>query len=1066
MHATRNGSRRRYPTGRPALARRLARFLSLPLSLLIALALRAAPPAAAGEPAPKILLLNSYHAGYPGSDDLVAGITAVLRQRVPQAELKVEYLDAKQFSGPAHDRLVHQVLEQKYAGSRFDLLLATDDYAFSLLEERRRTLFGATPLVFAGTNYFDAARLAGVTDVFGVDEAPSFGETLALMRALHPALKTLLVIHDDSETGRRNRAAFEAALARSAGAPAPVWLAGQPLDAVEAALAAAARDGPGTAAAIYFASLMPVTGGGRLSSNEALRRLAAASPLPIYGGWEFSLGHGIVGGRLVSLTAHGRLAGELAADLLAGKRPAQPVQPSPNVDLFDHAQLQRFGIDRSRLPAGSTVIGQPPALRERYQQPALFAISALLLGIALLALRRLVQARAAAERDQRKFSTIVRTSPDILVITERDTGRFIEVNDAYTRIVGHRSDEVIGRTSVELGTWGSPEARQAMLVALGERGSLVNYRTVFRRKNGEPFPVLLSLSGVRLEDRDCLVISARDISEYEAQREQLDAERALSAQLINTLPGICVLAAADGRLVRWNRHLAELAGRDDEAMAGRDWTDFVAPEDRQRVVAGAARLLADGSASGEVSLLAADGRRLPYYLSGMRIELHGRPHMVTVGIDIARRKAAEAELERHRDHLEALVAERTGALQVAKEAAEAANRAKSTFLANMSHELRTPLNGIVGMTALALRRASDPRQIDHLHKLDRSARHLVDIISDILDIARIEANRLVIAAVGFRLAEVVDTLHTIIGAEAERKGLALAIDCPPELAARQLTGDPTRLGQVLINLAGNAVKFTARGGVTVRLAGQLRDDRTLELRAEVTDTGIGIATADLTRIFLPFEQVDSSSTRAFGGTGLGLALCRQLVEHMGGEIGADSSPGHGSRFWFRLPLALAAGTAPAPSAAATAADAAEAAIRRDFAGAAVLLAEDDPVTTEVMRSLLADAGLAVVHAADGEDAVQAAAGRRFDLVLMDLKMPRRDGFSAAMAIRAMPAHAATPILAVTANAFAEDRDKCLVAGMDAHIGKPVVPEQFYQVLHEWLQSAGTARGRAAAGAAG
>jgi signal transduction histidine kinase len=262
----------------------------------------------------------------------------------------------------------------------------------------------------------------------------------------------------------------------------------------------------------------------------------------------------------------------------------------------------------------------------------------------------------------------------------------------------------------------------------------------------------------------------------------------------------------------------------------------------------------------------------------------------------------ESELQRHRDHLEELVEERTTALAVAKEAAEAANRAKSTFLANMSHELHTPMNAIMGMTSLALRSATAAKQTDQLTKVMDAAQRLLHIIDDILDISKIEAERLSLEQIPFELDGVLANMDSLLRQQADEKGLQLCVEHPGTLGNQPLLGDPLRLGQILLNLTGNAIKFTAEGAITVRVSQEEVHPDTVLLRFEIQDTGIGISADDQRRLFTAFEQADGSMTRKFGGTGLGLAISKRLAQMMGGNIGVESQPGSGSTFWFTVRL--------------------------------------------------------------------------------------------------------------------------------------------------------------------
>ena len=396
-------------------------------------------------------------------------------------------------------------------------------------------------------------------------------------------------------------------------------------------------------------------------------------------------------------------------------------------------------------------------------------------------------------------------------------------------------------------------------------------------------------------------------------------------------------------------------------------------------------------------------------------------------------------------------------LEAARNAAEAANRAKSTFLANMSHELRTPMNAIMGMTELALRKASEPKLRDQLSKIGQASQHLLHVINDILDISKIEAERLKLEQVNFKLGEVLENLMSLLGHKVNDKGLKLHIDLPAGLPSMKLIGDPTRLGQILLNLVGNAVKFTERGAITLRATLLEESPHAVLLRIEVVDSGIGISAENQKRLFSAFEQADGSMTRKYGGTGLGLAISKRLAEMMGGEVGVTSVVGQGSTFWFSVRLGKSAnGNAsatkeydfsPAPT---FDSGSAESQIKTHYAGTRILLAEDEPINQEVSRGILEDVGLSVDLAVDGVQAVAMAQQHRYALILMDMQMPNLNGVEATRAIRTLPNYATVPILAMTANAFNEDRQLCLDAGMNDHISKPVEPEVLFETLLKWL----------------
>ncbi len=829
--------------------------------------------------AARVLVLHSYHAGYPWTDGLAAGLAEGLGGAGRSVEVFAEYMDAKRFHDEASLARVRDLLTGKYAGIRLDLLIATDNPAFTLATELRNAMFPGLPIVFAGLNGYSEAIRSAHQPVTGVAENEDILGTLEAAMAVFPAAGRAVIITDGDVSGIAHRQRAGTAALQLGGRLRFEFWNDMPIEDLEAHARGLAEQ-----TILLPLGVARTRTGDVVSTETVVSRLASAGDNPVFSAWSFALGHGAVGGCMIDGPSHGREAARLALRVLAGE-PAEAIPvvgESANPLMFDHNQLERFSVRARLVPVGGIILNRPATLLERNPSLLSSALAALaVLVVTVAALIADIIRRKRLEALLREREGWLRSTTDLvplaIAITDFESDVVLYCNQRYAQQAGLPADQVIGRRSLDV-LCARESDRRDLLGHLDATGAADQIEYKAHAADGREQWWLVSLRLATVQGRKLLLSAFSDITEQkcilQAMQESADRYRHLSD---STFEG--VILQADGRVIDVNRRTIEMTGYGRDELLGMKIESLLLP-----TATGIWFAEPEGSPQRQGE--------------GLAVRKNGTVFGVEIQTSATRYQGHPAKVVTFRDltpYREAVAAQ-----VAARRQAELADRAKSDFLANMSHELRTPLNSIIGFSDLMVAEVFGPlgsaKYMEYIQDINHSGHHLLELINDILDISRIEA-----AGADLREAEVdveraIQDCLRIINVRILERRQRLQVVAAPDLPL--LLADDRRLKQIVINLLSNAVKFTPEGGEITLRAGLAEDGGHL---IEVSDNGIGIAPGDIPKILQPFGQVENVFTRTAHGSGLGLPLSKTLVEHHGGQMSIQSDVGIGTRVTVRFP---------------------------------------------------------------------------------------------------------------------------------------------------------------------
>jgi PAS domain S-box-containing protein len=1023
----------------------MSRFLFIALTLIILLPFSGlAAPVTPTKATKRVLVLYSMDKGLPANSFTDQGMSEVFRaNNTVDTQMYTEYLDMARFQGPAHAKSVAEFLRRKYADIKIDAIITHYPAAVDFLRSERGTLFSKVPIIAGSIPRTYAEQLDRSPErnrITGVILADNVTGVLDAALNIKPHTRRIALVAGISPLDIYGEKNFLEGLKKYVGRVELIDLTKLSMSETLNRVGALPPD------TIVFYSAIFVDGAGQsFAPREALSHISRASNVPVFGLYDTYLGHGIVGGHLASVELQGKAAASQALRVMAGESPAAiPFGGDDTyLDLYDGRELERWKVPERIVPHDGRVRFHEPDFWEKYGwllfgTLGICVIEAALIAALLVILRRRKIVEKSLSESEMRLKLAVEAADAGVWSINRETGQ-IWASDSALVLYGLKPGE-------------SADIKKFLTIVHEDDRGRINQLIEDTFLNHNPFReeyrILLPDGKIRWMavrggywhfpgDADFMTGVSIDITERKEFLQNQQIEQSFTNALLQSLPGIFyVYTVPDLLLIRWNKNHETITGYTPEELLRRHALSWFAPDEQDAIIKGLAVVMEQGFFRAETNLLIKDGRTVPLEISGVLFTEGDQQFVMGVGTDISERKRAEHELMHIRDYLEEQVTDRTAALQTARAVAEAANQSKSTFFSNMSHEIRTPLNAVLGFSQLLEREPSlSPQGRNMLHTISKSGEHLLTIINDVLAMSRIEAGQVELRTTTVDLRDLFHDLVAMFSQRADEKGIALIIECS-EMLPQFIMTDSGKLRQVLINLMGNALKFTMQGFITLR-AYPTETDR---IAIEVEDSGIGIFPEDLESLFRPFVRASHSGESA-GGTGLGLAISNEYAHLMGGTITVTSTVAAGScfRFEFHAPIVDGGANSTTLPPHVISLSSGQGAIH-------VLIVDDHAINRDLLRGLLEPVGFIVDEATGGSEAIEMVRALLPRIILMDLIMPGLDGAETTKLLRT--AHTGKPltIIGISASIFEDKKLYFQESGIDDFIAKPIRQNELFDSI--------------------